>query len=138
MYKNPHKYTTCMSTYYVESFNNAVLVYIDKRIHFRNLMYLIRMGLTILDWNEHVDRPATSVQYYVQPGNVNPQGTRILSSKTNNFVHDVWTEFLEVLLGDEPADNVGDEDMELEEVDSDNDENEENDASFNNEGPADV
>ena len=29
MYKHPEKYTLCMNTHYVESFNNLVLVYLD-------------------------------------------------------------------------------------------------------------
>lgn len=44
------------------SFNNALLQYQDKRIAFGEDSYNRRMNLAILDWNEHVDRPATSVQ----------------------------------------------------------------------------
>ena len=61
MYKHPEKYTNCVNTHYVESFNNVALVYLDKRVHYHDLMYKIRIGLAVCDWNENVDRPATSV-----------------------------------------------------------------------------
>jgi hypothetical protein len=34
IYKSPQDYIYCMDTYYVESFNNALLQYHDKRINF--------------------------------------------------------------------------------------------------------
>ena len=68
LYKHPEKYTSAMSTHYVESFNNVALVYLDKRIHFLNTIYLMQINLAILHWNENGDRPTTSVRYYAQPG----------------------------------------------------------------------
>ena len=116
LYKTPHKYTECMSTHYVESFNNVVLVYIDKRIHFRNTMYLIKIGLSILDWNENVDRPATSVRHYMEAGmDMNRQGKRVLTAKTFRFVAEIWEESLEVLNQDNVVDRYHDEDVEEEE-----------------------
>jgi len=40
----------CKDTLYVESFNNACLQYLDKRIFFGTLNYGLRMNLAILDW----------------------------------------------------------------------------------------
>ncbi|CAH1276885.1 Hypp9414 [Branchiostoma lanceolatum] len=37
-------------THYVESFNNALLIYHDKRICFGKESYLLRINLTVLDW----------------------------------------------------------------------------------------
>ncbi|CAH1242440.1 Hypp6706 [Branchiostoma lanceolatum] len=37
-------------THYVESFNNAMLVYHDKRINFGKRHYMLRVNLAILDW----------------------------------------------------------------------------------------
>lgn len=60
MYKEAHYYKDCMNTHYVESYNNALLQYQDKRICFGEKTYSLRTNLAILDWNEHVDRPHTS------------------------------------------------------------------------------
>ena len=49
-----------MDTYYVESFNNVLLQYHDKRINFSREVYQLRTNLAVLDWNEHVNRPTTS------------------------------------------------------------------------------
>jgi hypothetical protein len=49
-----------MDTYYVESFNNVLLQYHDKRIHFSQEVCQLRTNLAVLDWNEHVNRPTTS------------------------------------------------------------------------------
>ena len=74
-------------------------MYIDKRIHFHTEMYQLRFAMTILDWNEHVDRPATSIHHYMQAGNINNrQGYRVLSKKTNLFVGEIWAEFVELLV----------------------------------------
>ena len=48
---------TCL----VESFNNVMLLYINKRVHYRNETYELRRNLAVLDWNEHVSRAYTSV-----------------------------------------------------------------------------
>ena len=58
-----------MDTFYVESFNNAVLQYHDKRINFSDSTYLFRTQLGIIDWNENVGRPATSTRVFVHDEN---------------------------------------------------------------------
>ena len=60
IYKSPRDYIYCMDTYYVESFNNALLQYHDKRINFSREVYQLRRNLAVIDWNEHVNRPTTS------------------------------------------------------------------------------
>ncbi|XP_070560549.1 uncharacterized protein [Ptychodera flava] len=60
LYKHPEHYIDCKDTHYVESFNNVALLYHDKRIAFRKTGYKFRSDLTCLDWNENVDRPASS------------------------------------------------------------------------------
>ncbi|KAI8511935.1 hypothetical protein Bbelb_110350 [Branchiostoma belcheri] len=51
IYKNPHDYVHCVNTHYVESFNNSILQYHDKRIVFGRDQYLLRSHLSILDWH---------------------------------------------------------------------------------------
>lgn len=100
IYKQPHKYMYCIDTHYVESFNNVALIYVDKRVHYHDTMYGLRMGLAVLNWNEHVDRPASSLQMYMRAKNPNQQScTRVLKPKTNRFVDDIWKEFYRLLSG---------------------------------------
>ena len=94
MYKHPEKYVLCRDTHYIESFHNTVLVYLDKRIHYHDVMYNLRISLAILDWNEHVDREATST--YKSSRVTNPRRRaphRVLKPKTNGFTHALWREF---------------------------------------------
>ena len=99
IYKHPEKYVTCRDTHYVESCNNTFLIYVDKRIHFKGPMYKLRTGLAVLDWNEHVYRPVTSVTQQVRaqnPRRLAPK--RILSQKTFNFVRVLWQRFCQRLI----------------------------------------
>ncbi|CAH1242171.1 Hypp6481 [Branchiostoma lanceolatum] len=59
VYKNPDNYIYAKDTHYCESFNNAVLMHLDKRVCYQKDSYIMRMNLGILDWNGHVDRGAT-------------------------------------------------------------------------------
>ena len=75
------------STYYIESFNNTCLIYLDKRIHYKNTMYELRRDLCVLDWNEHVDRQYTSVYRRIRPAHMGRRsGKKNYKKKTYNFV----------------------------------------------------
>ena len=94
IYKHPYKYTHCRDTHYIESYHNTILIHIDKRLHFHSQMYDIKLGIAILDWNEHVDRPATSVRNYIRHDRPRHQaGYRVLKPKTYSFVELLWTQF---------------------------------------------
>ena len=98
IYKHPSQYTECVDTHHVESFNNVVLVYVDKRIHFQSVMYEMRVNLATLDWNEHVGRETTSLQNYIRAKNPNAQSPkRVLKAKTFRFVGQVWQKFVQCL-----------------------------------------
>ena len=43
LYKNAADYALSKDTCYVESFNNSVLVYLDKIIHYKNMSYQTRI-----------------------------------------------------------------------------------------------
>ena len=60
-------------------------IYVDKRVLFKGPTYKLRTGLDILDWNEHVDRPVTSVTQHVRAQNPRLAPQRILSQKMFNF-----------------------------------------------------
>ncbi|XP_040066013.1 uncharacterized protein LOC115320344 [Ixodes scapularis] len=60
IYKNAEDYVKSKDTFYVESFNNTMLIYLQKRIHYQDRSYKLRQSLALLDWNEHVGRGYTS------------------------------------------------------------------------------
>ena len=53
IYKTPTDYACCVDTHCAESYNNATLVYHDKRISFGEKEYKRRTYLSVLDWNEN-------------------------------------------------------------------------------------
>ena len=97
VYKNAEDYVHAHDTYYVESFNNVCLIYLDKRIHYRDTSYMIRSNLSVLDWNEHVDRPYTSIHRSFQSRSMRQRsGTKVYKKKTYNFVEKIWKLYLQV------------------------------------------
>lgn len=103
VYKQAANYVLSMDTYFVESYNNVCLIYLDKRIHYKNQMYEVRSGLTVLDWNEHVGRAYTSRSKTQRVQN----GRRILGkkaykAKTYKFVQDIWDLLEEVVNNPSP------------------------------------
>ncbi|XP_019625773.1 PREDICTED: uncharacterized protein LOC109471038 isoform X1 [Branchiostoma belcheri] len=96
VYKKAENYVHAKDTHYVESFNNAMLVYHDKRITFGRTNYLLRVNLAILDWNEHVDRAHTSVWTIEDARNPRKQqGKKQLVAKSYGFLAEVWAQFME-------------------------------------------
>ncbi|KAK3086820.1 hypothetical protein FSP39_023965 [Pinctada imbricata] len=91
IYKTPSDYVHCVDTHYVESFNNAVLLYQDKRIKFGDKEYKRRTNLATLDWNENVDREYTSISYYEDARRPRCRsGNKNLKPKTNHFCTSIW------------------------------------------------
>ena len=60
MYKSPQDYVLARDTSYVESFNNVMNIFQDKRISFSDMQYNISQ-LAVIHWNENVDREFTSI-----------------------------------------------------------------------------
>ena len=95
MYKKPGLFKYCDDSHWVETFNNALLQYHDKRIVFRKSQYDLRTNLAILDWNEHIGRPATSLKTvidYKNPRRNLPK--RVLKKKTNCFKSNIFSEWI--------------------------------------------
>jgi hypothetical protein len=61
IYKAPGDYVSAKDTFYVESFNNVINIFQDKRISFSGEQYKFRLNLAVLHWNENVDRKYTSI-----------------------------------------------------------------------------
>lgn len=99
VYKSPMDYVYCMDSYYVESFNNAILQYHDKRINFSKPVYIFRTNLAILDWNEHVNRPFTSTKNIQDAKNPRRQlEIKVLQRKCYNMWSEIWEKFVNCYL----------------------------------------
>lgn len=100
VYRNAEDYIYCMDTFYVESFNNAVLQYHDKRINFSDSTYLFRSQLGIIDWNENVGRPATSTRVSEDICSRRKSDTKVLKRKTYNWWMTIWLRYADILCPD--------------------------------------
>ena len=95
IYKYPDDYKLGKDTFYVESFNNAVNVYQDKRIAFGDLQYKARENLSVCHWNENVDRPHTSV--WNPMNNRRPRamlGKKNYKKLTFEFRENIWKRYV--------------------------------------------
>lgn len=99
VYKSPMDYIHCMDSYYVESFNNAILQYHDKRINFSKPVYVLRTNLAVLDWNEHVNRETTSSKLVQDAKNPRRQvEVKVLKRKSYNMWAQIWDKLVKVYL----------------------------------------
>ena len=88
--------TACVDTHYVESFNNATLIYHDKRTTFGEKEYKRRTHLSICDWNQNVDRDFTSVVLFEDAKNPRRRsGHKNLKPKTYTFVKRIWEKVID-------------------------------------------
>ena len=91
IYKSQVDYVICVDTHYVESFNNALLIYHDKRIKFVDKKYKRRSQMAVLDWNENVVRDYTSISNYEDDRRPRCRsGHKNFVPKTNKFSKKLW------------------------------------------------
>ena len=62
IYKYAEDFTEAKETYWVESFNNTMNIFHDKRISMKDLQYQIRSYLAVAHWNENTNREVTSIK----------------------------------------------------------------------------
>ena len=95
VYKQPANYCRAQDTFYVESFNNTLNIWHDKRINFMEMQFKMRTNWAILHWNENVDRPFTSI--WEGPAH-NAQGhgvtKKVLSPCTYVYRDTVWNTYM--------------------------------------------
>ena len=97
VYLHPKDYIHAMDTYYVESFNNVLNVFQDKRISFGHNEYKKRSQLSVLHWNENVDRDFTST-WTPRQILLNPRQNKGKKKyKKCSFIYwdNVWNNFME-------------------------------------------
>ena len=68
VYRNVQKYVQHMDTFFVESFNETLNMYQDKRLgSFGETHYRMRSDLAIIHWNENVNQTLmTKVQMHLR------------------------------------------------------------------------
>ncbi|XP_064383612.1 uncharacterized protein LOC135332186 isoform X1 [Halichondria panicea] len=95
VFKNADAFCRCRDTFWVESFNHQLLIYLSKRIHYSDETFLMRMNLAVLDWNENVNRAHTSkrkVKDLRRPDRRTDM--KALVSKSYHFAGMLWTEYV--------------------------------------------
>ena len=102
IFKHPTDYIYCMDTYFVESFNNTMLQYHDKRVDasLQDDTYKFRTNLAILDWNENIgDRKVTSTREFIDARNPRRVcAVRNLRKKQYAFWTELWKDYASVSL----------------------------------------
>ena len=96
IYKYPEDYILGKDTFYVESFNNVMNVFQDKRIAFGDEQYKLRSNLAVCHWNENVDREHTSV-YTSQNPNAprNQKGKKVYKKLTFTYRRNIWRKYMD-------------------------------------------
>ncbi|CAC5410013.1 unnamed protein product [Mytilus coruscus] len=95
VYKYAKDYVLGRDTFYVESFNNVTNIYQNKRIAFGDSQYNARANLSVLHWNENVDRDFTSVsikQNHRMPRS--KKGKKNYKRATYKFRDNIWSRFM--------------------------------------------
>lgn len=95
IYKYPQDYIHAKDTFYVESFNNVVNIFQDKRICFGDDQYKLRSNLAVCHWNENVDRGFTSVWKSRYPNApASQKGKKIYKKLTYNYRINIWNRYI--------------------------------------------
>lgn len=94
IFKHPHDYRLCKDTFYVESFNNVVNVYQDKRISFSDAQYNARTNLAVCHWNENVEREFTSIWKPNHRMSRSVKGKKNYKKCTFIFRENIWKRYV--------------------------------------------
>ena len=98
IYKFPEDFKLGRDTFFVESFNNTLNIYEDKRIAFGSDQYQVRADLGTCHWNENVGRPYTSVSVQRDPRAPRRQVRKEnYVKKTFEFRQNIWNKYIKAL-----------------------------------------
>ena len=81
-------------TCYVESFNRTVISQIEKGTHLSHRLYMSKLYLAVLHWNEIVNRPKKKIPMLADAKHPNKSFSHTYSRKKHNYVNTVWKRFL--------------------------------------------
>ena len=99
IYKNVSAFCNGKDTHYVESFNNVINIFQDKRVSFSSVEYNKRAKLAVLHWNENVDRAYSSI--WSKPlvvGARRPKCKKVYKEVTYNYTNFLWNRQLQKLI----------------------------------------
>jgi len=95
IYKYPEDYILGKDTFYVESFNNVMNIFQNKRIAFGTEQYKMRSDLATCHWNENVDRAYTSIHKSSNPNAPrNQKGKKNYKAPTYNYRTSIWQRYI--------------------------------------------
>ena len=94
VYKNASDFSYGKDTHYVESFNNVMNIFQDKRINFTTDEYNKRARLAVIHWNENVNRAYTSVWRKPSPANRRGRTKKVYKKLTYNYTEKIWKRFV--------------------------------------------
>ncbi len=94
IYKYPNDFNLGKDTFYVESFNNVMNVFQDKRIAFSDSIYNMRSQLAVCHWNENVNRNFTSEWQARAPGGQRCRKKKNYKSATYDYRGNVWSRYM--------------------------------------------
>ena len=98
IYKHADDFNLGKDTYFVESFNNTLNVYQDKRIAFGSEQYNVRAFLGTLHWNENASKEYTSISLKADPKAPRRLiGKRNYQKKTFKFRNNIWMRYIKFL-----------------------------------------
>lgn len=98
VYKSPADFCLAMDTHYVESFNNVLNVFHDKRIVFGKRQYHLRTNLAICHWNENVNRPFTSMSCQEDAeAHRRKMGKKVLKPRTFQYRVNIWNRLMDLV-----------------------------------------
>jgi len=98
IYKEAEDFAYGKDTYYVESFNNVLNMYEDKRISFSSKEYGKGAYLAVLHWNENVDKGYTSEWQKPAVANKRRATKKNYKEATCEFSKYIWKNFLDKLI----------------------------------------
>ena len=96
VYMHAQDYALAKDTYYVESFNNVLNMFQDKRIAFDNEEYTRRSQIAVCHWAENVNRPHTSIwepPVRLVGHGVRAGGKKKLTKQTFQYSWNIWSRF---------------------------------------------
>ncbi|OWF37283.1 hypothetical protein KP79_PYT12693 [Mizuhopecten yessoensis] len=102
IYQNPADYVDVMAmdTFYVESFNNVLNLFHDKRIAFGNEEYILGSHMAVLHWNGNVDRPYSSIwnppeaQFAPNIGPRHHEGEQVYKTRTLMYTWNIRNAYM--------------------------------------------
>ncbi len=95
LYKNPKNFVLGKETFLVESFNNTLNMFQDKRIVYGDEQYDLRSKISVMHWNENVNRPYTSIKTIKSSSKSRPGTThKNYKPSTYNYRSNVWKSYL--------------------------------------------